>query len=247
MTTDQKAKLKKAGIVCLLILLAVLVVAATVILYPIAQKLSGAEGEEMRELLAEYKAYLDKFGIGRYPVMVVVQILQMLLAIIPGGPLAILLGFMFGLLGGTIVGTLGNIIGTMIVVWCVNRFGMKFVNMFVGSKGFEKLKFLHDPVKRDGLIFLLFLIPGTPKDLITFFAPFTKAKPLTIVSLATIGRLPALILSVSIGANLSKGNMTSTVILFAVTALLGIAGILCRDKFMKKKEKKTESVENDKT
>lgn len=247
MTTDRKAKLKKVAIVCLLILLGVLVIAATIVLYPITQRLSGAEGEELRLLLAEYKSILDRFGILRYPVMALVQVLQMLLAIIPGGPLAILLGFMFGTVGGAIVGTVGNMLGTALIVWCVNKLGMKFVNKFVNSKGFEKLKFLHDPVKRDGLLFLLFLIPGTPKDLITFFAPFTKAKPLTIVMMATLGRIPALVLSTSMGANLSEGDLTTTVILIAVTALVGIVGIFVRDKVMKnREEKKAERAEAEK-
>lgn len=247
MTTERKARLKKAGIVCLLILLGVLVIVATIILYPFAQRLSGAEGEELRELLSEYKEMLGRFGIWRYPVMVLVQILQMLLAIIPGGPLAILLGFMFGTIGGAIVGTIGNIIGTALIVWGVNKLGMAFVNKFVNSKGFEKLKFLHDPVKRDGLLFLLFLIPGTPKDLITFFAPFTKAKSSTIVIMATVGRIPALVLSTSMGANLSEGDLTATIILVAVTALVGIAGIFLRDKVMKnREEKKVEATEAEK-
>lgn len=242
MTTDKKAKMKKVLTVCLLILLGILVIAATVVLYPIAQRFSGAEGEELRVLLTEYKTLLDQLGILRYPVMVLVQVLQMILAIIPGGPLAILLGFMFGTVGGTVVGTVGNLLGTALVVWCVNRFGIRFVNKFVNSKGFEKLKFLHDPVKRDGLLFLLFLIPGTPKDLITFFAPFTKAKPITIVWMASVGRLPALALSASMGANLSEGDLTTTIILVAVTALVGIAGIFIRDKVMKNREEKKKGI-----
>lgn len=238
MTIDRKAKLKKAVIAGLLILLAVLVVALTIAVYPIAQELQNAQGEELRALLEPFREMLAGFGFLTYPVMVLLQILQMLLAIIPGGPFAIVMGFLFGTAGGTIIGTIGNLLGTALIVWCVNRFGIKFVNKFVNSKGFEKLKFLHDPVKRDGLLFLLFLIPGTPKDLITFFAPFTKAKPSTIVMTATLGRLPALILSVSMGANLSEGDLTSTVVLFAVTAVLGIVGILVRDKVMKNREEK---------
>lgn len=242
MTTEKKAKLKKVGIVCLLILLGVLVIAVTIVLYPLAERLSGAEGEEMRLLLTEYRGYLDRVGILRFPIMVLVQVLQMLLAVIPGGPLAILLGFMFGTVGGAVIGTIGNILGTALVVWCVNRFGIKFVNKFVNSKGFEKLKFLHDPVKRDSLLLLLFLIPGTPKDLITFFAPFTKAKPLSIIMMASIGRLPALVLSTSMGANLQEGDLTTTIILVAVTALVGIAGIFVRDKVMKNREEKKATV-----
>lgn len=238
MSIDKKARNKKIGIVCLLILLCVLVIAATIVVYPIAERFQNAQGEELRALLEPFQAFLDRFGFWRYPIMILLQILQMILSIVPGGPFAILMGFMFGTVGGAVVGTIGNIIGTILVVWGVNKFGIGFVNRFVNSKGFEKLKFLHDPVKRDGLLFLLYLIPGSPKDLITFFAPFTKAKNFTIVWMATIGRLPALILSTSMGANLSEGDLSTTIILVAVTALVGIVGIFVRDKVMKNREEK---------
>lgn len=196
---------------------------------------SGEKGAELKETLQSYQAMLSGFGFWSYPVMVLVQILQMLLAIIPGGPLAFLFGFMFGTVGGAVVGTIGNIIGTVMIVWAVNRFGMKFVNMFCNSKGFEKLTFLHDPNKRDLLIFILFLIPGTPKDLITFFAPFTKAKPSRIVMLATLGRLPALILSTSIGDTLAEGDIWATVLLITVTMLVAGIGVFVKDKVMNHK------------
>lgn len=247
MTTDRKTMLKKGAIVCLLILLALLVVAATIVIYPIAGDFQNARGEELRALLEPIQDFLDRFGFWRYPIMIIAQILQMVLAFVHGGPFAILMGFMFGTIGGAVVGTIGNVLGTVLVVWGVNKFGIRFVNKFVNSKGFEKLKFLHDPVKRDGLLFILYLIPGSPKDLITFFAPFTKAKSSTIVILATLGRLPALILSTSIGANLSEGDLSTTVILVAVTAVVGIAGILVRDKVMKnREEKKAEPTEAEK-
>lgn len=196
---------------------------------------AGEKGVELRATLQSYQDKLSGFGFWSYPVMVTVQIVQMILALIPGGPLAFLLGFMFGTVGGAVVGTVGNIIGTALIVWAVNRFGMKFVNLFCDSKGFEKLKFLHDPRKRDLLIFILFLIPGTPKDLITFFAPFTKAQPSRIVTLATVGRLPALILSTSIGDTLSEGNIWATVVLISVTMLTVGAGAFLKDVVMNRK------------
>lgn len=196
---------------------------------------SGEKGVELRATLKEYQQMLSGFGYWSWPVMVIFQILQMLLALIPGGPLAFLFGFMYGTIGGAVVGTVGNIIGTAIIVWAVNRFGMKFVNMFCNSKGFEKLTFLHDPHKRDLLIFILFLIPGTPKDLITFFAPFTKAKPSRIVILATLGRMPALILSTSIGDTLAAGNIWATVMLITVTMLVVGVGIFLKDMVMSRK------------
>lgn len=228
-----KRKAWRQKLLLIFILLVLEIVVVVWALYMEKRYFGTAEGQALSAQLQEYHGKVAELGILRYPVMVLVQILQMILALIPGGPLAFLLGFMFGTIGGAVVGTIGNLIGTALIVWAVNRFGMKFVNMFCNSKGFEKLKFLHDPVKRDGLLFILFLIPGTPKDLITFFAPFTKAKPSTILWVACVGRLPALILSTSVGANLSQGNLGATIILLSITLFVGAIGILVKDRFMK--------------
>lgn len=227
----KKAWRRKLVILLFLILLEIAVLIGALIL---ERKYIGTpEGVALQNTLEQAKAQMDGLGILRYPVMVAVQILQMILALIPGGPLAFLLGFMFGTLGGAVVGTIGNLLGTLLIVWGVNRFGMKFVNLFCNSKGFEKLKFLHDPQKRDALIFLLFLIPGTPKDLITFFAPFTKAKPAAIVWMACVGRLPALVLSTAVGANLAGGDLRSTMILCSVMVFVTMIGVLVKDRVMK--------------
>ncbi len=241
MDAEKKKSLKNnLLIVAGLVLLEAVIIAMALVM---DHYYSGEKGVELKATLQEYQQMLSGFGFWSYPVMVIVQILQMLLALIPGGPLAFLFGFMFGTVGGAIVGTIGNIIGTAMIVWAVNRFGMKFVNMFVNSKGFEKLKFLHNPKKRDLLIFILFLIPGTPKDLITFFAPFTKAKPSRIVILATLGRLPALILSTSIGDTLAAGNIWATVMLITVTMLAGGVSIFLKDLVMNRKAVSAEETE----
>lgn len=233
MDAEKKKSLRnKLLIVAGLVLLEIVIIIMALVMDRIY---SGEKGVELQATLQSYQDKLSGFGFWSYPVMVVVQILQMLLALIPGGPLAFLFGFMFGTIGGAVVGTIGNILGTALIVWAVNRFGMKFVNMFCNSKGFEKLKFLHDPHKRDLLIFILFLIPGTPKDLITFFAPFTKAKPSRIVLLATLGRMPALILSTSIGDTLAAGNIWATVVLITVTMLVVGVSIFLKDIVMNRK------------
>lgn len=239
MDVEKKKKLRNNLLILAgLFLLEILVIGMALVM---DRLYAGEKGVELLETLQTYQKQLSGFGIWSYPIMVVVQILQMLLALIPGGPLAFLLGFMFGTIGGAVVGTIGNIIGTVMIVWAVNRFGMKFVNMFCDSKGFEKLTFLHDPHKRDLLIFILFLIPGSPKDLITFFAPFTKAKPMRIVVLATVGRLPALILSTAIGATLAEGNIWRTVMLITVTILVVGVSIFLKDMVMNRKPAETAS------
>lgn len=149
-----------------------------------------------------------------------------------------MMGFMFGPIVGTLLTIFSTSLGTMLIIWCVERFGMKFVNMFINSKGFDKLKFLHNPSGRDALLFLLFLIPGTPKDIITFFAPFTGARPRNIVVLASVARIPSIFLMVYLGDAISDGNLVKSAIILTIAAVIGLIGIIFKDKVMPERSEK---------
>ncbi len=229
---DKKARIKKIIKITLLVLAIVLSVVACVLLVPYLAKLAKMNKEELNSALAAADAALRKLGPIRYILMMLLQIFQMILAPIPGGPVAVMMGFMFGPVVGTLLTIVSTALGTMLIIWCVERFGMSFVNKFINSKGFEKLRFLHNSSSRDALLFLLFLVPGTPKDLVTFFAPFTGAKPRNIVVLASLARIPSIFLMVYLGDAISDGNLVKSLIILTVAAVIGLIGIMFKDKVM---------------
>ena len=234
---DKKIRIKKIIKITLLVLAAVLSVVACVLLVPYLAKLAKMNKEELNSALAVADAALRKLGPIRYILMMLLQIFQMILAPIPGGPVAVMMGFMFGPVVGTLLTIVSTALGTMLIIWCVERFGMSFVNKFINSKGFEKLRFLHNSSSRDALLFLLFLVPGTPKDLVTFFAPFTGAKPRNIVVLASLARIPSIFLMVYLGDAISDGNLVKSLIILTVAAVIGLVGIM----FRSERQSETES------
>lgn len=229
---EKRSRIKKTLKITGLIAVAIIAVAICILLIPYLAKLSKMNGEELNAALEVADAALRRVGPIRYILMVLLQIFQMIFAPIPGGPVAVMMGFMFGPVVGTLLTVLSTALGTVLIIWCVKRFGMKFVNMFINSKGFEKLKFLHNPSGRDTLLFLLFLIPGTPKDLITFFAPFTGARPRNIVVLASVARIPSIFLMVYLGDAISDGNLVKSAIILTIAAVIGLVGIIFKDKVM---------------
>ena len=87
-------------------------------------------------------------------------------------------------------------------------------------------------------MFLLFLIPGTPKDLLVYIAALLPIKPLRFIIISTIARVPSIISSTLVGDNLIAGNWKVSIIVYIVTfAIVGIS-IFLINKFDKSKTTK---------
>ena len=122
--------------------------------------------------------------------------------------------------------------GSAIVFGVVRKFGMPVVEAFIDRKGIKRFEFLNDVKKVEIVVFILFLIPGMPKDALTYIAPLTKIKASSFLAISMLGRLPAIIMSILFGANLSNGNILSAVIIFLVVAIVGIVGILYNNRIV---------------
>lgn len=223
---DKSGKRKKViRIVSLCILVAVMIF-VTIICIPIVKMLSTEEGRAGLERLVDSNFLL---GVCVYMFL---QVLQVLVALIPGGVIQILGGVLFGNFWGTVLCSLGILAGSAIAFFMVRRFGMPVVEAFIDRKGIKKFEFLNDTKKLEITVFILFLIPGMPKDVLTYLAPLTKIKPSSFLALSMLGRFPAILLSIVFGANLSEGNILAAVIIFAVVAVVGIIGILYNGKIV---------------
>ncbi|MFQ9149278.1 MAG: TVP38/TMEM64 family protein [Eubacteriales bacterium] len=141
-------------------------------------------------------------------------------------------------MGGLALTLTGILIGSTIIYFCMKRFGTGFASKFVDTNGFKKFRFLNDPAKRDSFIFLLFFIPGTPKDVLTYFAPLTGIPFGRFITIATLARIPSVVTSTLVGSSVSKGEFLKSLIVFAITGVVGIAGILINNKFTAAQEKK---------
>ena len=177
-----------------------------------------------------FQEFIESLGVFGVLAMLVLQIIQIIVAIIPGEPIEILMGLMYGTLGGLALTLLGIALGQTAVFFGVKKFGIKLAEKFVDVKKFEKLSFLNNSKKRDSLIFLLFFIPGTPKDVLTYFAPFTGIGFRRFIIISTLARIPSVVSSTWAGASISDGSFIKTLIIFAVTGIVGIAGILINNR-----------------
>jgi uncharacterized membrane protein YdjX (TVP38/TMEM64 family) len=161
-------------------------------------------------------------------------VLQILAAIIPGEPLEIAGGYAFGATEGTILCLIGGMVGSFLVIMLVRRFGIRLVHVFYPPEKLETIRFLKSSPKRTVLFLLIFMIPGTPKDLLCYFVGLTDMKLPDLMVICTLGRLPA-ILSSTIGGNaLGTERYIFAIIVFAVTFLISMTGLIIYNRICKK-------------
>lgn len=182
---------------------------------------------EMAEHPAEFRAYMHDKKPWSVIMFMICMFLQVVAAVIPGGPFEVAAGYAFGTVMGSIIADIAMTIGSLFVFLMVRQFGMKFVELFVSKEKLDQVKFLKHSPKRDLITFILFLIPGTPKDIITYFIGFTDMKLPVWIAITFIGRFPAIFLSAVGGSALNNGNYIRLFIMGAliiVTFLVGSIG-----------------------
>ncbi len=224
---DKKKILKQIA----MIVAAAIALSVTVLLCYWTFKLKS----ENNLILFEEK--IRSIGVWGIPVMLVIQIVQVFLAVIPGEPIEIAMGVLYGTVAGCLLCLAGIMIGSMMVFVCVKRFGKGFVDRFVSGESFNRLEFLKNPSKRDVLLFVLMFIPGTPKDTLTYFAPFTDISIWRFLVISTVARIPSVISSSYIGSTIVEGDFVRSIVAFAVVGVVSLAGILIYNKIVANRNK----------
>jgi uncharacterized membrane protein YdjX (TVP38/TMEM64 family) len=108
----------------------------------------------------------------------------------------------------------------------VRHFGSRLVYAFYPKEKIDSLPILREPKKRNTLTLILFAIPGTPKDLLTYFIGLTPMKLHTFLLLTVPARLPSLLSSTLTGGMLGSEKYALAVLLYGITAVLSLVCII---------------------
>ncbi|MCL2034543.1 MAG: VTT domain-containing protein [Oscillospiraceae bacterium] len=177
--------------------------------------------------LAAFQSRLSSIGVAGWLVLFAVQYLQIVIAVIPGGPIQMAAGAIFGLWGGLGICLGGAVLASITVFYLVSRYGQKAVAIFVKKSEIEKFKFLQDENKLEKLAIILFFIPGLPKDALTYLFALTKIKMHRFIIVTSIARSPALITSLAAGDSIASGDLMRALSMFIVlTVITGIGYLL---------------------
>lgn len=182
---------------------------------------------------AAFRAWVEARGVWGRVLFVGLMALQVIIAFIPGEPFELAAGYAFGTLWGTLLVWIGAIIGTTIVFLFVRKIGIKAVEVFFPREKINSIKYLQDEKKLNAAAFVLFLIPGTPKDLLTYLAGLTKIRLLPWVVLTSIARIPSIVTSTISGNALGIEKYGLAIIIYAATAIVSGIGLLLYQRIQK--------------
>lgn len=182
----------------------------------------------------KFRAWVDANGLWSRFAYIGMVVLQVVVALIPGEPFEIAAGYAFGALEGTALCLIASTLGSLLVFGLVRRFGMRLVQIFFSGEKLQTLRFLHASPRRDFLYLLIFMLPGTPKDLLCYFAGLTDVRFPVWLIICSLGRLPAIITSTVGGSALSEKNFWTAVAVFAGTFALSGLGLLIYNNICKR-------------
>lgn len=184
----------------------------------------------------EFRDYIQSFGALGWLVLLGLQFLQVFVALIPGELLETAAGYAFGPIMGTLICYVGVALASALVFALTRRYGIKLVEIFISREKINALRFLNTEKKRDTLIFLLFFIPGTPKDLFTYFVGLTEIKLSTFLFISMVARIPSILSSTFGGHLLGEKQYLGAILLYGITGAISLVGLLIYNAIIRKKQ-----------
>lgn len=173
-----------------------------------------------------FRSWVDEHALASRIAFVTANVAQIVLAFLPGEPLELAAGYAFGFWEGTLLCLLASALGTALVMMLVRRFGMRMVALFFSPDKITSLRWLQNTRRFELVMFLVFLVPGTPKDLLTYVAGLGKSSIPRIVALTTLGRIPSIVSSTLTAGAFGDGNYAVAAVVAAVTIALATAGVI---------------------
>lgn len=186
----------------------------------------------------KFRAWVDSGGFMSRVYFVLMVAFQVVVAFVPGEPLEIGAGYAFGAIEGTLLCLIGICIGSFIVFGLVKKFGIKLVEAFFSMEKIKSLKFLQNKKRVATIVFLMFFLPGTPKDLLTYFVGVTDIKPSHFALICIFARIPSVITSTIGGSFLGLKKYIFAILVFSVTLLISLLGLLIYKYISKKNNTK---------
>lgn len=162
-------------------------------------------------------------------VMLGINVTQIFLAFLPGEPVELASGYAFGFWEGTALCLVASGLATSAIYWATRRWSWSLVGLFFDRSLLDQFSWLNNAKRLELVMLVIFLIPGTPKDFLTYFAGLTKMRFAPVVLIATFGRIPSIVTSTAAASAAGSGNWLVVGVVVAVSLLcVALGGLLYR-------------------
>ena len=216
------------GIILVAAFFGIMILLAVYVGAPLIEAIFGGEGDAA----STFQKIVDDNPVSGRLIYVGVQILQVFIAFIPGEVVQLAAGLMYGPWLGAAIILIGCVISSAIIYKLVHALGAPFVQSMVSTEHLEKFRSFEKSGKLDIVVFILFLIPGMPKDVFTYIVPLTNMPYKKFIVLTTIGRIPGVVGSTYAAAGFASGEVVGPIVVLVVLAVIAVVAIVFRDKIM---------------
>jgi uncharacterized membrane protein YdjX (TVP38/TMEM64 family) len=217
----------------LILIYALLLLGFCILLYYYREIFLGVrEGFRFFRSRARVGAFVASFGPYASIAFIGLQILQVLIAPIPGELTGFIGGYLFGIEKGFILSTIGLTAGSWIAFLLARRFGMPFVRRFVATQTTDKFDYL---MEHQGAFFsfIFFLIPGLPKDFFCYLLGLSPMHMITFLVISTVGRIPGTLLLTMQGQAVRSEDYRAFFVVLGLGLLLIVLALIYRDRIEK--------------
>lgn len=180
----------------------------------------------------EFEKFLRSYGNISILIFILFQVVQVVVAAIPGELVQVAGGYVYGILFGTVYSAAGIFLGSMAAFFFARIFGYRLVKNLMPKGSLEKFEFLLNGKRADVALFILFLIPGLPKDVLTYISGFTPIDPYRFFLITLVARLPGIFASALIGASMRERQYTGVIIMCVIALMLSILGLAVKERII---------------
>lgn len=187
-----------------------------------------------RDLISQFSSfddvvvYLRQYRQFSVPIYLAAEVLQIMIFILPGQVFQFAAGYLFGFLPGLIYTFIGALIGTTITFYMARLLGSDAVQLMIGDEKSKHYSVLLSSKKAYLITFLIYLIPGLPKDAVCYAAGVSGIRFLPFLVISVAGRMPAMAGSIIFGAMYMKKDYTGMGAVALIVAVICVISLIKR-------------------
>ena len=173
------------------------------------------------------------------------QVIQIIICVIPGQWLQFAAGVAWGFWPAYFLSILGAFMGSVLTYYIAKFLGTEALEIIFGKD--KIIEYTEKLNSNTGvlILFLIYLVPGLPKDLCNYAAGLSGIKLRTFLFVSLVGRTPGMIFSILIGKNVENGSYTAAVIIAVVVSIIFVLSILFRNRIFSFSKSATDKVDRD--
>jgi len=172
----------------------------------------------------EFKSWILSYGSFSIVMFVIIQVVQVVVFFIPGEITQVAGGYIFGAFWGTILSASGILLGSSLAYLFAKYFIKKYVIKMIEKRNLKRFKKVLDASSNKIIIFIIYLIPGIPKDILVYIAGVSNVTLIDFIIYSSMGRFPWIIASAYFGYGIHKENFTSIIAIGVVSGVLFLIG-----------------------